>query len=84
MADEGTTLGADQLDVDRLPDAGDRFQLGKLLGSGICSNVYAAVDTDTGESARLERDVRRPRPSRARSRRDPTTACGSCSRAGTA
>jgi len=41
MADE-------QLRVDDLPETGDRFELTTLLGSGICSNVYAAVDKESG------------------------------------
>lgn len=41
-------LGADRLDVNDLPDAGDRFELGKILGSGIFSNVYAAIDSESG------------------------------------
>lgn len=41
-------LRAGSLDVDDLPEAGDRFELGKFLGSGLCSNVYVAVDNDSG------------------------------------
>lgn len=41
-------LEADRLDVNDLPEAGDRFELGKILGSGIFSNVYAAIDSESG------------------------------------
>lgn len=47
---DGAKLGADQLDVNDLPAAGDRFEIGRLLGSGICSNVYVAADKESGES----------------------------------
>lgn len=41
-------LSADQLDVNDLPEAADRFEIGKILGSGICSNVYEAIDKESG------------------------------------
>lgn len=42
-------LNPEQLNVDDLPEAEDHFELGKMLGSGICSNVYAAVDKESGK-----------------------------------
>lgn len=49
MGDEEVSkLHAEPLDVSNLPEAGDRFELGKILGSGICSNVYAAFDKESG------------------------------------
>lgn len=50
--DSSTTLGDDRLDVNDLPVVGDRFEIGRLLGSGICSNVYEAVDTESGKIVR--------------------------------
>uniref|UniRef100_A0A2S2R2K6 Neither inactivation nor afterpotential protein C n=1 Tax=Sipha flava TaxID=143950 RepID=A0A2S2R2K6_9HEMI len=48
-------LGDAQLDVNELPEAGgDRFELGELLGTGICSNVYGAVDRETGKTVAIK------------------------------
>ncbi|VVC25287.1 Hypothetical protein CINCED_3A022449 [Cinara cedri] len=54
MGDGDGKLGADQLDVNDLPEAGDRFELIRLLGSGICSNVYAAVDKKSGKNVAVK------------------------------
>ncbi|KAL1381098.1 hypothetical protein pipiens_013709 [Culex pipiens pipiens] len=31
--------------IDSLPDPGNRYELGELLGAGVCARVYKAVDT---------------------------------------
>lgn len=54
MEDDSINLGTDQLDLNELPEAGDRFELGKLLGSGISSNVYEAIDTESGKNDYFE------------------------------
>lgn len=46
--EEVANLRAEPLNMSDLPEAGDRFEIGKLLGSGICSNVYAAFDRESG------------------------------------
>ncbi|CAH1732570.1 unnamed protein product [Aphis gossypii] len=47
-------LSSDRLDVNNLPEAGNRFELGKVLGSGIFSTVYAAVDTESGKNVAIK------------------------------
>ena len=31
--------------IERLPEPGDRYQLGELIGEGVCAKVYKAIDT---------------------------------------
>ncbi|XP_050438811.1 neither inactivation nor afterpotential protein C isoform X2 [Adelges cooleyi] len=47
-------LAADPLDLKSLPDAGDRFVIGKLLASGVCSNVFEATDSETGNRVAIK------------------------------
>ncbi|XP_050526951.1 neither inactivation nor afterpotential protein C [Daktulosphaira vitifoliae] len=47
-------LDSGPLDLNSLPNSGDRFTLGKLLGSGICSNVYEAIDSQTGQNVAVK------------------------------
>ncbi|XP_026818211.1 neither inactivation nor afterpotential protein C [Rhopalosiphum maidis] len=47
-------LSTDRLDVNSLPEAGNRFELGQVLGSGIFSNVYAAIDCESGKNVAIK------------------------------
>uniref|UniRef100_A0A1B6LPF4 Neither inactivation nor afterpotential protein C n=1 Tax=Graphocephala atropunctata TaxID=36148 RepID=A0A1B6LPF4_9HEMI len=41
-------LSPTKLNLDSLNDPGDRFELGELLGSGVCGEVYTATDNEAG------------------------------------
>ncbi|XP_318814.5 neither inactivation nor afterpotential protein C [Anopheles gambiae] len=36
------------LKIETLPDPGNRYKLGELIGSGVCAKVYRATDTQAG------------------------------------
>uniref|UniRef100_A0A182NBP7 non-specific serine/threonine protein kinase n=1 Tax=Anopheles dirus TaxID=7168 RepID=A0A182NBP7_9DIPT len=36
------------LKIDTLPDPGNRYKLGELIGAGVCAKVYRATDTQAG------------------------------------
>ncbi|KAJ4441704.1 hypothetical protein ANN_11562 [Periplaneta americana] len=46
MAEEGSL--PDELKLCSLPDPGDRYVLGDLLGAGVCGEVFEANDTQSG------------------------------------
>ncbi|CAH0394342.1 unnamed protein product [Bemisia tabaci] len=46
MAQKG--LSKDQLNLESLPDPGDRYELGELMGSGVGGEVYEAIDNESG------------------------------------
>lgn len=47
-------LSPTKLSLDSLGDPGERFQLGDLLGQGVCGEVYAATDRDAGNLSSTE------------------------------
>uniref|UniRef100_A0A8D8MAI6 Neither inactivation nor afterpotential protein C n=1 Tax=Cacopsylla melanoneura TaxID=428564 RepID=A0A8D8MAI6_9HEMI len=38
-------LKSEELDLDNLQDCGSRYELGYVIGSGVCADVYEALDT---------------------------------------
>lgn len=36
-----------KLNIDEIPEPGDRFLLEECLGFGVCGKVYGAIDTET-------------------------------------
>lgn len=42
------SLKPDELDLDNLQDCGSRYELGYVIGSGVCADVYEALDTQNG------------------------------------
>lgn len=38
------------LDLSKLQDPGDRYELGEILGTGVTAVVYKAIDKEVGES----------------------------------
>lgn len=37
--------------IETLPDPGNRYTLGELIGSGVCAKVYRATDTQAGNKS---------------------------------
>lgn len=42
-------LNDEGLDLDKLEDPGDRFQLQEIIGTGVNANVYRATDSQEGK-----------------------------------